>query len=180
MSEEQTPLAITRSDQHAHGGGHLLLSHFYHGCLFTTLSLNIARSRVSIEEKKGADIEEILLCDNAGRIYEGLSSNFFAIEDGVLYTAPDNVVLCGTMRHAVIDLARQHSIDVRFEYPCVATIARWDAAFVCSTSRQLLPVGRVDVRLSSTETILLHTQSPIVKTLSSRLSAYMLERAFRL
>jgi len=55
---------------------------------------------------------EVLLYDFAGRLTEGSRSNLFFSRGGSLYTAPDGMILKGTIRGHVFDAARSAGIPV--------------------------------------------------------------------
>ena len=99
------------------------------------------------ERKKLAkpdDVNELVLEAN-GALYEGLSSNFFALMDGTLYTAGENVLL-GSVRESVLRQAAALDIPVVLDPPRIDDVSRWEAAFVSSTSRMLLPIDELLVR----------------------------------
>lgn len=52
---------------------------------------------------------QVLLVDDCGSLYEGLSSNFFAVLDGRVYTAGQGV-LAGTVREVTLQVARREGI----------------------------------------------------------------------
>jgi branched-chain amino acid aminotransferase len=87
-------------------------------------------------------IEEGLLLTDDGSILEGLSSNFFAVMDGVLHTEAERV-LAGITRGLVIEVARAHGVveprAVRRD-----ALHRVREAFITSASREILPVVRID------------------------------------
>jgi branched-subunit amino acid aminotransferase/4-amino-4-deoxychorismate lyase len=118
-------------------------------------------ARQDLERAMEPGSNEMLLSDDAGNITEGLSSNFFAVkylEGGeeveraksmgaprpfVLYTSTN--VLDGTVRKIVFMLSE------RLGFPIVVDrclniwddIRSWDECFVSSTSRLVLPIGKV-------------------------------------
>ena len=55
------------------------------------------RQRKPLEAMKRDDVNEGILEGEGGELMEGLSSNFFAIKDGTVYTAGEGVLL-GTLR----------------------------------------------------------------------------------
>jgi hypothetical protein len=68
-----------------------------------------------------ADVNEVLLVDDRGAVEEGMSSNFFAVANGVVYTA-DEGVLKGTVRELVLQVCvvglvvgTEHTPDIRFK-----------------------------------------------------------------
>ena len=90
---------------------------------------------------KPDDVNELVL-EADGALYEGLSSNFFALMDGTLYTAGDNVLL-GSVRESVLRQCEELNVPVVLEPPRLCDAPRWEAAFVSSTSRMLLPVDEL-------------------------------------
>ncbi|CAE8605599.1 unnamed protein product [Polarella glacialis] len=101
--------------------------------------------RQQLEEiQKAAGVNEVVMYDENGHITEGLQTNFFAVTaDGVLITAPAEKVLSGTVRKVVLDVARDHGLQVRFECPNIKDLNSWDSCFVCSTSRLVKPVSEL-------------------------------------
>ena len=77
-----------------------------------------------------------------GSLLEGLSSNVFAVVDGVLRTE-DARVLHGTTRALVLELARG-MVPVSLEALRKADLARATEVFLTSVSREVLGVVRVD------------------------------------
>ena len=90
----------------------------------------------------GANIYEHLLVENDGRILEGTSSNFYAIRDGVVYTAGERI-LEGITRRILLDLMADLAIPVKFEPIHVDDIGYLDEAAISSSSRALLSVIRI-------------------------------------
>ena len=91
-----------------------------------------------------AGVEEGLIVAGDGTVLEGLSSNFFAVREGVLRTEGERVLL-GVTRSLVLEVAaavlRVEARPVtRDELPLVAE------AFVTSVSREVLPVVAIDGR----------------------------------
>jgi branched-chain amino acid aminotransferase len=85
---------------------------------------------------------EGLMVAEDGAILEGLSSNFFAIREGILHTEEERALL-GVTRSLVLEVARS-------VLPLATTPARLDQlgeigeSFITSASRGILPVVRVD------------------------------------
>ncbi len=105
-----------------------------------TAFLHTAQKTVQASEQK---VEEILMVDAKGRILEGLSSNFFAIQKGEIWTAEEGV-LSGITRMMVFEAARNLGVSIHLEPPPLRTIAQVDEAFITSASRAILPVVQVD------------------------------------
>lgn len=97
------------------------------------------RDRKPLEDSKPKDVNEVILEGEDGSLYEGLSSNFFVVQDGTLYTAGKNI-LEGTVRLLTLEVCRKHGIPVKLEAPNIRDLEKWDGALISSTSRLLLPV----------------------------------------
>lgn len=95
--------------------------------------------------KNDAEVEETLLINQKGEITEGASSNVFACyeDERTWYTAPDSLILPGTMRQAMIEAMVMLGITLKFEAPVMERIK---SAFICSTSRVILPIADFDER----------------------------------
>ena len=86
---------------------------------------------------------EHLIVDADGAILEGLSSNFYAMRQGVLYTAGDKV-LEGVTRRIVLQCARELAIPVVLNAPRLNAVEQFDEAAISSSSRGLLPVVSIN------------------------------------
>lgn len=82
---------------------------------------------------------EYLLLDSAGRILEGTGTNFWAVRDGVVYTAGEGV-LEGITREILLQLIAGLDVPLRLEAVGAADIAALDEAALSGSSRALLPV----------------------------------------
>jgi branched-chain amino acid aminotransferase len=87
---------------------------------------------------------EALLVNEDNCITEGSRSNIFFIKDGVLFTAPDQVVLSGITRKYVIDLCNEQGIRVIQKSINVENLSGFDAVFMTGTSPMLLPFCCID------------------------------------
>jgi hypothetical protein len=112
-------------------------------------STDWAIERVGIKVPQG--LEECLLLKN-GKVYEGASSNFFSVRKVLdkfeVETAPDEVVLPGTIRKAVIESLLNLGIKLTFTEPILETIV---SGFICSTSRFFIPISQVTLPNGSTK-----------------------------
>jgi branched-chain amino acid aminotransferase len=94
-------------------------------------------------------VNEALMVDSAGRILEGLSSNFFAVKEGVLFTA-EKKVLSGITRQIILEEAEQASIPIHWGGFPVFELGKAQEAFISSSSRAVLPVRQVDDQIIGT------------------------------
>jgi branched-chain amino acid aminotransferase len=85
---------------------------------------------------------EGLLLSEDGRLLEGLSSNFFAIQEGQLYTEEEQA-LHGITRSLVLEVAGP-GLPLAGRAPRADELGRTSEAFLTSASRGVLAVVRVD------------------------------------
>lgn len=89
--------------------------------------------------------EAILVRD--GRVWEGASSNVFAVVEGVLCTAPaGHHVLAGVTRDLVLELARRHGQPLLEEALTEDRFATASEVWITGSTREIVPVARVDGR----------------------------------
>ncbi|KAI9275443.1 aminotransferase [Phascolomyces articulosus] len=105
------------------------------------------RDRAGLEKSKAHDVNEVLLTDDSGNLYEGMSSNFFAVkmdEEGkpIVMCAPLEHVLLGTVMKIVMRVCEKHRIPIEWGFPQIgdARANKWKGCFLTSTSRLLLPI----------------------------------------
>lgn len=98
--------------------------------------------RRALASARPPDIYETFIVSKDDRILEGLSSNFYAIEDGELRTA-DAQILAGIARQVVIETCAA-IIPLRLNAPLRARIQRFSEAFLTSSSRGIIPVVAID------------------------------------
>ncbi|MBP6786364.1 MAG: aminotransferase class IV [Candidatus Promineofilum sp.] len=85
---------------------------------------------------------EYLLVDDRRRILEGTGTNFWAIRDGVIYTAGEGV-LEGITREILLQLIPELGLPLRLEAVGVDDVAALDEAAVSGSSRAFLPVVEI-------------------------------------
>ena len=113
-------------------------------------------------------VNELLLVDERGRILEGTSSNFFAVLDGRLRTAGEDV-LQGVTRGLVLAEAKE-IVPIALAAIEVADLPRLSEAFITSSSRDVMPVIQIDqVCIGSGE------PGPITQALMARYRARLVE-----
>eukprot|EP00967_Tisochrysis_lutea_P124984 scaffold209587_cov30-Tisochrysis_lutea.AAC.3 len=100
--------------------------------------------RAPLEELLRPDFNELLLATEDGDVLEGSQTNFFVLQGGKLVTAGKGV-LEGTVRRLLLEVCEREGVPVVFRPPNLAECQEWDAAFVSSTSRLLLPVNELYV-----------------------------------
>ena len=93
--------------------------------------------------KLPAEVNEMLMVDQNGTILEGLSSNFFGLLSGAMWTVEEGV-LPGITRSAVLEIAKNNGIPVHLKGIQTSQLAALDECFITSASRGVLPVVKVD------------------------------------
>jgi len=93
------------------------------------------------------DVFEILLTKH-GKIYEGMTSNFYAIKyvrarssRPLLITAQRGILL-GVTRKAVLKLAKEQGMQIQYRAPMINET--YDEAFLTSSSRGVVPIVSID------------------------------------
>ncbi|KAI9032521.1 aminotransferase [Phycomyces nitens] len=113
------------------------------------------RDRAEMERNKPKDVNEILLTDHAGNVYEGMSSNFFSVElkNGrpVVVCAPLEHILLGTVMKIVMAVCDKEGIEMVWSFPRLqdAKHGLWQGCFITSTSRLLLPIKSIGFKESA-------------------------------
>ena len=107
---------------------------------------DFAQQRHQYSQQHQDNYYEYLLLDDKGYILEGTGSNFYAVQDGVLYTA-DTGILAGITRRIILDLLPQLDIPLRLEPVHIDQISQLDEAAMSSSSRALLPVVAIEGKL---------------------------------
>lgn len=109
----------------------------------TAKTSNLLMSYIALEEAKHKGAFESLLVNRSGIITEGTRSNFYAILDGKVYTAPDELVLGGITRISVIKAIEMLGLEVVYEPVRYDELKFYDSVFISSTSMAALPLNRV-------------------------------------
>jgi len=117
-------------------------------------------------------VEEVVLKDHSGSIFEGLSSNFGVIKNGKLVTAPLSTVLPGVTMELILQCCEKLGIEVVFECPNIQQVHHWEGAFISSTSRMLMPVNVVRVVSDPPNELVLAT-SQVLYTIRATLDQEM-------
>ncbi|EER19303.1 conserved hypothetical protein [Perkinsus marinus ATCC 50983] len=100
--------------------------------------------RKAISDSMPPGVEEMVMVGHDGRVTEGLSSNVALVVDGKVYTAGADKVLSGTIREILLEVCREHDIEVVYESVPVETARRADVELlIMSTSRLVLSVEKL-------------------------------------
>ena len=106
---------------------------------------NFIETASTVRRELPAGIEEAIMIGEDGRVLEGLSSNFFAVRQGTIWTAEQGV-LSGITRSFVLEVIREEGIPLWLEGLPQEELSGLDEAFITSASRAVLPVVEIDGR----------------------------------
>jgi len=88
-------------------------------------------------------VEAILVRD--GIITEGTHTNFFAVKDETVYTAPKSrFILEGITRKVVLEFCEKFKIDYREEFINKDDLKKFNEFFITSTTKEITPVVEID------------------------------------
>jgi len=108
-------------------------------------SNNLLNNALASQEAQRRGAAEALMRNHRGEICECAMSNIFLVTKGVLRTPPvDAGILAGVTRAFVTDLAGKAGIPTREDVLREEDLASADEAFFTSTTREIVPVSRVD------------------------------------
>jgi branched-subunit amino acid aminotransferase/4-amino-4-deoxychorismate lyase len=129
---------------------------------------------------------EVLLSDShTHNIYEGLSSNFFAVlynpdkREPIVVTAPLHYVVEGTILKIVRMICERDNIDLQFWFPNANDVEQWEGAFITSTSRLVLPIELIKFR-DGRPFIKLPPQNDTVEHIRHEVEKEIYNRAYRI
>ena len=105
-------------------------------------TLSMLGSYLAYRKARMASAYEALLV-NHGNITEGTRTNFFAIKEKTLYSAPEKDILLGVTRKAVLTIATQNGFRVEERNLRLDDIKEY-GAFLTSTSSKILPIRSID------------------------------------
>lgn len=119
--------------------------------LAKTADFASARKQAAGEGARGADFYDYLMVNEQEEILEATSANFYAVRDGVLYTAGEGV-LEGVTRRIVLELLAAVGMPLQLQAVHVVDVATLDEALISSSSRGILPVVQIGQQVVGTGT----------------------------
>ena len=107
----------------------------------STSLLPVVLANQKATEANAADA--ILVRD--GMITEGTHTNFFAVKDETIYTAPKSrLILEGITRKVVLEFCDKFKIDYREEFIEKDELKSFEEFFITSTTKEITPVTSID------------------------------------
>ncbi|MES2344835.1 MAG: aminotransferase class IV [Chlamydiota bacterium] len=107
----------------------------------TSKTLNYIPGILAIGKSK--DAKEALYLNAKNELLEGTTSNIFAIKNRTLITPHSQELLLGITREIVLNLA-SHDFEIKEEAISFAEIENYDEFFLTSSSREILPIVKID------------------------------------
>lgn len=106
----------------------------------TNLPARIKADQMKLE----TGIHEVILVNEKGLITEGSRSNIFFIKNNELYTPQLDLVLPGITQSKIFEVAAKNKIQIHITEIKLEEAGNFIAAFISSTSNQVLPLRRLD------------------------------------
>lgn len=134
------------------------------------------RQRDELERAKARDVDEVVMFSGDElAVSEGLSSNFAVVVDGAIHTPRKETVLFGTVFQLIERLCAAHALPLVIDGVSVRDRSQWQAAFIASTTRGLLPID--ELRFPDLDgqplPLRLPTDAPILTTLRALMADAM-------
>lgn len=107
-------------------------------------SLNMLQSYLAYAKAKESNCYDALLINDMGCITEGTRTNFFLIEGKKLISPPEDEILLGVTRKAVLNLAEENGYTIEYEVIPFSEAIESRGAFITSTSSKIIPVRAID------------------------------------
>jgi len=115
------------------------------GYMAQVKSLNYLNNIYGIIEANRAGAREAIMLTDDGYVTEATVDNVFVIRKGVLKTPPCYIgALGGVTRSTVMDLAREHGVDVREELMTPYDLYTADEMFLTGTGAEVIAVTKID------------------------------------
>lgn len=109
----------------------------------TALLPNVLANHKAISD---GHYEAVLFRDNF--ITEGSHTNFFAVKNNSVITAPlSNYILSGITRSIIFHLCRENNIQIIEDYVLLNEIFSYDEFFLTGTTTEITPVIKIDNKL---------------------------------
>jgi branched-chain amino acid aminotransferase len=111
-------------------------------------SNNLLNNALAMQEALRRDAAEALMKNFRGELAECSMSNFFLVRDGAVLTPPSGAgLLQGITREFIFEIGAEVGVPVREQALVERDLATADEAFISSTTKEIVPVVRVDDRV---------------------------------
>ena len=124
--------------------GASIITEAYERILPNAKALSMLGSYLAYKKAKAQNAYDAIMVNRDGIIPEGTRTNFYAVKNNTVYTAPDKDILEGVTREILLYVARETGIKVVFEPILKSDLQSYDGFFITSTSTKLMPVSKID------------------------------------
>lgn len=107
-------------------------------------SLNMLQSYLAYRKAKQAGAYDALLINRGEKLVEGTRTNLFGIIGKTLISPPEDEILLGVTRKAVLHVAAQAGYSLESKEMSLGDIFQYDGAFLTSTSSKIIPLQSID------------------------------------
>lgn len=107
-------------------------------------SLNMLQSYLSYRAAKRADAYDSLIVNRNGCIAEGTRTNFFAVKDRQLISAPADEILLGVTRHHILEIAKQAGFTYKEQDIKLSELDIYDGFYITNTSSKIMPIRQIN------------------------------------
>ena len=126
---------------------------------------------------KQHNINEAIMLNPDNYITEGSRSSIFFIKHRNLFTPPVSQVLPGITREKIVKIAAKGNFPVREKNIHLNQIQDFEAAFLCSTSRKILPIKTLnDHHFSLEHSLLIYLQEKYDTLIRKYIEGYNTEK----
>jgi branched-subunit amino acid aminotransferase/4-amino-4-deoxychorismate lyase len=137
-------LAPLYPDRKLYTQGAKVITRKYERYLPQAKTLNMLGSYLAYRDARSQGAYDALLINNQGYITEGTRTNFFAIKENTLFSAPEKDILLGVTRDHVIKVAETNGFKIVERTIKPSELPDYDGAFLTSTSTKIMPIASVD------------------------------------
>ena len=108
-------------------------------------SSNLLNNRMALRQAHERGAYEALMLNPKGEVCEGSMSNVFVVTDATIATPPISAgILEGITRELVVSIARQGGFDLEERILLPDELLGADEVFITASSRQVVPIVKVD------------------------------------
>ncbi len=104
---------------------------------------NYAPAILALTQGKQTGAQEALYLNSQQEILEATTSNFFAFQNGVLLTPPEDNILLGITRSIVLRIGQEH-FPVQTRPIVYKDLSLLDEAFITASNKEIMPITHID------------------------------------
>ena len=109
---------------------------------------NYLNNILAMREAKKRGAFDAIMLNSKGYVTEATNSNLWIVKDGIFYTPPLNVgILSGITRKALFQVCKENGLTAQELSFTARQMISSDECFLTSTTKELIPVTKIDGRL---------------------------------